>query len=108
MIVAKDGTIADVIPGSPAYSAGVGPGMKLIAVNGRKYSKDVIRHALKAATTSQQPIALLAENAEFYNTYQVDYHGGERYPHLIRDSSQPDLLGEIIKATALPLEGRTE
>jgi predicted metalloprotease with PDZ domain len=108
MIVAKDGTIADVIPGSPAYSAGVGPGMKLIAVNGRKYSKDVIRHALKAATTSQQPIALLAENAEFYNTYQVDYHGGERYPHLIRDSSQPDLLGEIIKATALPSEGRTE
>jgi predicted metalloprotease with PDZ domain len=100
IIVSKDGTISDAIPGSPAYSAGIGPGMKLIAVNSRQYSKDVIRTALKAATTSQQPISLLVENAEFYATYQVDYHGGERYPHLVRDQSQPDLLGDIIKPMA--------
>lgn len=100
IIVSKDGTISDAIPGSPAYSAGIGPGMKLIAVNSRQYSKDVIRAALKSATNSQQPISLLVENAEFYATYQVDYHGGERYPHLVRDQSQPDLLGDIIKPMA--------
>lgn len=100
IIVSKDGTISDAIPGSPAYSAGIGPGMKLIAVNSRQYSKDVIRAALKSAINSQQPISLLVENAEFYATYQVDYHGGERYPHLVRDQSQPDLLGDIIKPMA--------
>lgn len=100
MIVSKDGMITDVIPGMPAYTAGIGPGMTLIAVNGRKYSKDVIRAALKGAMNNQQPIALLVENAEFYNTYQVDYHGGERNPHLVRDDGKPDMLGEMIKPIA--------
>ena len=100
IIITKDGAITDAIPGMPAYTAGIGPGMTLIAVNGRKYSKDVIRAALKSAINSQQPIALLVENAEFYNTYQVDYHGGDRIPHLVRDEGKPDMLGEMIKAIA--------
>lgn len=100
MIVSKAGDIRDVIPGSPAYAAGLGPGMKLIAVNGRKWSKDVMRSALRTGVHSQQPLALLAENAEYYNTYQVDYHGGEQYPHLVRVEAQPDTLGEIIKPMA--------
>ena len=98
--ISKDGTISDAIPGSPAYSAGIGPGMKLIAVNNRQYSKEVIRAALKAGTNSKQPVSLLVENAEYYATYEVDYHGGDRYPHLVRDEAQPDLLGNIIKPMA--------
>ena len=100
IIVTKEGVITDAIPGMPAYTAGIGPGMTLIAVNGRKYSKDVIRTALKSAMNSQQPIALLVENAEYYNTYQVDYHGGDRNPHLVRDDGKPDMLGEMIKGIA--------
>lgn len=100
VIISKDDTISDAIPGSPAYSAGIGPGMKLIAVNNRKYSKEIIRAALKAAANSKQPVSLLVENAEYYATYEVDYHGGDRYPHLVRDESQPDLLGNIIKPMA--------
>jgi predicted metalloprotease with PDZ domain len=100
MIISKDGTLADVIPGSPSYEAGAGPGMKLIGVNGRKYSKDWMRSVLKSAMTTQQPISLLLENAEYYVTYQVNYHGGERYPHLVRNSAQPDVLTEVIKPLA--------
>jgi predicted metalloprotease with PDZ domain len=100
IILAKDGTIVDAIPGSPAYTAGVGPGMKLIGVNGRKYSKDVIRTTLRSAVSGTQPIDLLVENAEYYVTIKVDYHGGERYPHLVRNESQTDLLDEIIKPIA--------
>src|SRR5205085_6017967 len=74
IIVSKDGTITDAILGSPAYTAGVGPGMKLIAVNGRKYSKDIMRAALKASVSSRQPIALLVENAETYTVSQADAH----------------------------------
>jgi hypothetical protein len=71
--------------------------MKIIAVNGRKWSKDVVRAALRASVHGQQPLSLLAENGEYYSTYQVNYHEGERYPHLVREEGQPDLLGEIVK-----------
>lgn len=96
-IATKEGELRDVIPGSPAYAAGLGPGMKVIAVNGRKWSKDIIRTALKSGVHNQQPLALLAENGEYYTTYTVNYHEGERYPHLVRVEGQPDLLSEIIK-----------
>jgi predicted metalloprotease with PDZ domain len=96
-IASRDGELRDVIPGSPAYAAGLAPGMKVIAVNGRKWSKDLIGAALKAGLHNQQPLSLLAENGEYYNTYQVNYHEGERYPHLIRVEGQANLLDEMIK-----------
>ncbi|MGC2696148.1 MAG: M61 family peptidase [Candidatus Angelobacter sp.] len=99
-IATKEGELRDVTPGSPAYIAGLGPGMKVIAVNGRKWSKDIIRAALRGGLHSQQPLSLLAENGEYYNTYQVNYHEGERYPHLVRSEGQPNLLDEIIKPQA--------
>jgi predicted metalloprotease with PDZ domain len=94
----EDGTITDTIKGMPAAQAGVSPGMKLIAVNGRQYSPDVLRDALKAGKGGTSPLELLVENTDYYKTYKLDYHGGERYPHLVRDESKPDLLTEIYKA----------
>jgi predicted metalloprotease with PDZ domain len=96
--VREDGTITDTIEGMPAAQAGIGPGMKLIAVNGRHYSPEVLRDALREGKTSTAPLELLVENTDYFNTYKLDYHGGERYPHLVRDDSKPDLLSEIYKA----------
>jgi predicted metalloprotease with PDZ domain len=96
----KQGDVRDVIPGSPAYAAGLGPGMKLIAVNGRKWSKDVVRAALRGSIHNQHPLALLAENGEYYSIYEVSYHEGERYPHLVREEGRPNILDEIIKPQA--------
>jgi hypothetical protein len=72
--------------------------MKVIAVNGRRFSPDVFRDAIKASKGNSAPIELLVENADYYKTYKIDYHGGEMYPHLVRDESKPDLLGDILKA----------
>jgi predicted metalloprotease with PDZ domain len=94
----EDGTITDTIEGMPAALAGIGPGMKLIAVNGRHYSAEVLRDALRAGKSSTAPLELLVENTDYFKTYALDYHGGERYPHLVRDGSKPDLLSEIYKA----------
>jgi predicted metalloprotease with PDZ domain len=91
------GRIPDVIPGSAADRAGVAPGMKLLAVNGRKWSKDRLRQAVREAK-KKRALELIVENGEFYRTVKLDYAGGERYPHLERDPSKPDLLTEIIKA----------
>jgi predicted metalloprotease with PDZ domain len=94
----EDGTITDTIEGMPAAKAGIGPGMKLIAVNGRQFSADVLHDALKGGKNSNQPLELLVENTDYYKTYKLDYHGGEKYPHLVRDESKPDLLSDILKA----------
>jgi predicted metalloprotease with PDZ domain len=95
--VSKDGKIGDVAEGSPAYRSGMGPGMNLVAVNGRKWSPALLRTAVKAAQGSDQPIELLVENAQFFKTYSVVYHDGEKNPHLERVADQPDVLGEILK-----------
>jgi len=100
ILAEEDGTILDVIPETPAFKAGLGPGMKLIAVNGRKYTKDIIRDALKLGKASSVPLDLLAANGEFFTTYSVNYHGGERYPYLEHDPSAPDLIGLIIRPGA--------
>jgi predicted metalloprotease with PDZ domain len=96
----ESGEIVDAIPGNPAAQAGIAPGMKLVAVNGRKYSSTVLRDALRAAKNSSISIELLATNDENYKTYKIDYHGGERYPILQRDASKPDLLTNIITPLA--------
>ena len=99
--VKEDGAIEDVIPGLPADRAGIGPGMKLVAVNGRRWKPDVLRAAVNESKANSAPIELLMENAEYFKTFSVDYHGGEKYPHLERDPSKPDLLGETLKPLTL-------
>lgn len=95
--------VIDVIPGSPAAQAGVAPGMKLVAVNGRRWSPDELHAAIRQAKGGHEPIELLIENEDFFRTYKVDYHAGERFPHLERISSKPDLLSEIAKMKAPPV-----
>lgn len=94
------GEIADVIPGSPAAKAGLAPGMHLVAVNGRRWTPEIVIGAIRKAKNSSEPIELLAENQEYFQTFRVDYHDGERYPHLERIAGKPDLLSEIAKPKA--------
>ncbi|HEY2955758.1 MAG TPA: M61 family peptidase [Candidatus Eisenbacteria bacterium] len=98
----EDGVIEDVIPGSPCAAAGVAPGMKLVAANGRKWSKDVLRAAVRATKGSREPLELLTDNGEFFRTFRVDYHGGERYPRLERAPGKPDLVTAILKPLTSP------
>jgi predicted metalloprotease with PDZ domain len=94
--LAEDGKIDDVIVGSPAYQSGVGPGMKLIAVNERKWSPMVLHDAIKAAQGKTEPIELLVENGKFFQTYTVSYHEGNKNPHLERVSGQADVLDGML------------
>ncbi len=93
----EGGTIRDVVPGLPAAAAGAAPGMRLVAVNGRRYSEKVLRDALRRARDGKEPIELLVENVEMFRTLRVDYHGGERYPHLVRDAGRTDWVSAIGK-----------
>jgi predicted metalloprotease with PDZ domain len=100
MLLKEDGGVMDVNPNFPAFKAGLAPGMKIVSVNGRAWSTDVLHAAIAASKTSTAPLELVVENGSFTETYKVDYHGGERYPHLERDSARPDVIGEVIKSRA--------
>ena len=95
-----DGSVSDSIVGSPAFEAGISSGMKVIGVNGRVYTHDLLEDAIKAAKDSTQPITLLFVTDDYINTATINYHGGPRYPHLVRDEQKPDYLDDLIKAQA--------
>ena len=98
LLLDESGKIVDTVEGMPAAKAGIGPGMKVVAVNGQRFTADRLSDALKAGKNSSDPLELLVENTDYYKIYKLDYHGGEKYPHLVRDESKPDVLTEIITA----------
>jgi predicted metalloprotease with PDZ domain len=93
----ETGEIIDVGIDTPAFKAGLAPSVKIVAVNGREFSTSVLRNAVADAVKTTTPIALLIKDGEYYKTFSIDYHGGEKYPRLIRDASRPDVLSEIIR-----------
>lgn len=97
LIVKEDGEIEDTIENMVAAQAGIGPGMKILAVNGRRFTPQGFRDALFAGKHTTEPLHLLVENTDYFKTYDLDYHGGEKYPHLVRDESKRDTLTDIIR-----------
>jgi predicted metalloprotease with PDZ domain len=96
----NDGTVQDSIVGGLAYKAGITSGMRVVAVNDRAFTPDLLGDALKAGKDGSQPIRLLVLDDDYYKTCTIDYHGGERYPHLGRQEGSPDLLDELAKPLA--------
>jgi predicted metalloprotease with PDZ domain len=100
LMLKEDGYIADVLPGSPADKEQIGVATKLVAVNGRRWTPENLRGAVKDAATSHAPIELLVESSDYFKTYRLKYTEGEKYPCLERDASRPDGLVEILKPLA--------
>ena len=96
--VSSKGDIADVRWDGPAFNAGLSPGMHIVAVNNKEFDGDALKDAVTAAKTDKAPIELLVKNFDQYKTIRIDYHEGLKYPHLERDKSKPDWLGELYKA----------
>jgi hypothetical protein len=67
-----------------------------------------LRAAVKSAKTDTAPIELLVENEDYFKTCKIDYHDGEKYPHLERDATKPDLLSEILKPLTPAPKARAE
>lgn len=89
-----EGLVDDLIPGTPADTAGLAPGMQVRAVNGRRWSASRLREAIAAAQApGDGAIALLVENGDRFETLNVRYAGGLREPRLERLPNGPDRLG---------------
>ncbi len=98
--LSADGTVSDSFYGGPAFTAGITSGMKVVAVNGRAYRPEYLADAIKASTSSSKAIELLVVANEYYKTIMINYHDGEKYPHLARETGKPDYLDEMLKPLA--------
>ncbi|MGV6491782.1 M61 family metallopeptidase [Stenotrophomonas rhizophila] len=96
--VANSGVLTDVLWDSPAFNAGLTPGMTVLAVNGRVYKGETLKEAVTTAKTDKAPITLLVRSFDRIDTVTLDYHGGLLYPSLERIAGKPDRLAELWKA----------
>jgi len=95
--LSEDGAVlSDVVPSSPADLAGMSPDSHLIAVDGRKYSKELLQDALKAGGTDERSIKLLVQKDDSFLNLDARYAGHARFPHLERDSTLADTLSAIL------------
>lgn len=96
----RDGTVSDATYGGPAFKAGLAPGMKVVGVNGRVYTPEILDEAIRASKDTSKPIELLTIVNDYYTTCAIDYHDGLRYPHLVRNADKPDYLSELLQPAA--------
>jgi hypothetical protein len=78
---------------------GLAPGMKVIGVNNKTFSRQRLLDAL-ADSVARRKVEFLLLEGESFRTLVVDYADGPRYLELVRDPSKPDILAEILKPAA--------
>lgn len=100
LMLSMEGDVIDVLHDGPAFKGGLGPGMKITAINGMRFSPTTLDEAITAAQATTAPIQLIVANGTQIETHAVDYHGGLQFSHLERDTSKPDYLDEIFHPLA--------
>jgi predicted metalloprotease with PDZ domain len=98
-------TLGDVIPGSPADAAGASPGSRVVALNGYRWSKELLHDTLVAPAdpswdAGRGKLTLLVQKDDTFKTLELQYAGGERYPNLVREPGSADLLARIARPRA--------
>ena len=102
LYVANNGIISDINPDLSAYKAGLAPFMEITKVNDQPFSVDALKAAVIATKNSAGKIKIEAVNAGTTGIYTINYQGGLKFPHLVRDTSKPDTMTEIIKPSSNP------
>lgn len=95
LIVSSTGSVIDINPDLVAAKAGIAPGMTIVSVNGKSFSADVLRQAVAATKSGPAALRLEVQNGNLRQVFDLNYQGGEKYPHLVRSASGPDLLSAI-------------
>jgi predicted metalloprotease with PDZ domain len=96
LVVGADGVIQDVVPDYAGDKGGLAPGMKILSVNGVKYSDDSLKQAAKTGGT----IDLIVNYKEDVRHAKLQYAGGLRNPRLERIPGTPDRFEDLLKPLA--------
>ena len=87
--------IIDVLPELAAAQAGLGPGMRVVTVNGQEYFGELLREEIRKTKTGGS-LELTVRNGRSISNYKLNYHDGAKYPMLQRNG-QATLIDDILK-----------
>ena len=96
LIVGSDGNISSVIWASAAFDAGLTNGSQILSVNGHGYDGDSLKAAITAAKATNQPIKLFVKQVDSYRTLELNWHGGLRYPRLVKSGTGQGTLDALL------------
>jgi predicted metalloprotease with PDZ domain len=99
----ESGSLANVWWGSPAFKAGITPGMQIVSVDGKAFTPQILRDAILKAEQSKEPLQLQFKKGNEYSTIAISYFDGLRIPHLQRVEGTPDRLDDILAPSKSPL-----
>src|SRR4051812_21690174 len=100
---AESNALANGCGNSPEFKAGITPNMRIISVNGKAYTAQVLRDAITDAEKTKKPIELQFRRGEEYKSFSIPYYGGLRIPSLERVEGTPDRLDDILAPSTRPL-----
>jgi predicted metalloprotease with PDZ domain len=93
----RAGALSDVRLDSPAGNAGLAPGDKLVAVNGRTFTGSQQLDTALTEAKDGSGISFIVSRDDAFMTVKIDYRGGPRYPYAERAPTEPDILNAIAK-----------
>ncbi len=96
--IGKGAKITNIVWDGPLFKAGLTVGAEIIAVNGRAYSDDGIKDAVKAAKGGKDAIRLIVKSGDRVRDIAVQWNGGLRYPKLVKINSSEGSLDLLLKA----------
>jgi predicted metalloprotease with PDZ domain len=96
LMIGRHAVLSDVREGSPAWSAGMSPGMKIEAVDGQSYTRKVLTYCLLQAEHDHRPTRFTVSKDGWFRRIHVSYFNGPRYPHLARIPGTADMLAKIM------------
>jgi predicted metalloprotease with PDZ domain len=80
LTINKSGKITSVMWDRPAFNAGLAVGMEIVAINGKSYSDEAMKDAIKEAKGTTNPTRLIIKNADRVREVALPYNGGLKYP----------------------------
>ncbi len=92
----NDGTVRNLLLGSPADQARLMPNMKIIGIGNYQWSASRWSKAMEA-TKSGTPVELKVVDGDEIKSIQIHYYDGPRGLNLVRQADSPDSLVEILK-----------
>jgi predicted metalloprotease with PDZ domain len=95
-VVEDDGRIASVVWQGALFRAGISPGARVVAINGKPFSPTELRQAV--ASTVTESLRLEVATGHRRQSVSIDYRGGSRYPWLERIVERRDLLTPLLSA----------
>jgi len=96
VVMGESGRISSVVWDGPMFAAGATAGATIVSINGRAYTNDLFRQAIREARGGHDPIRLLVKRGDHYRELNLDYHGGLRYPALERVGGGPSSLDALL------------